>query len=54
MLDTILGEKSCALDISHLDSDLQPDDPDAEDMYPILELPDYIKWIKSKDQQSSS
>jgi len=54
MLDTILGEKSMAYDINYFDTDLQPDDPEAEDMYPILELPDYIRWVKSKTQQSSS
>lgn len=42
MLDTILGEKSFVLDIDYVDTDLQPDNPEEEGLYPILELPDYI------------
>jgi hypothetical protein len=47
MLDTILGEKSFALDIHYVDTDLLPDDPEEEGLYPILELPKYIEWHKS-------
>ena len=43
MFDTILGEKSFALDIDYVDTDLQPDDPEDEGMYPILELPEYVE-----------
>jgi hypothetical protein len=54
MLDTILGEKSMAYDINYFDTDLQPDDPEAEDMFQILELLIIIRWVKSKTKQSSS
>lgn len=48
MLDTILGEKSFALDIDYIDAELQPDNPEDDGLYPILELPDYIIWHKSQ------
>ena len=54
MLDTILGEKSFAVDIDYVDTDLQPDDPDEKGMYPILDLPEFIKWQKSQATKSSS
>ena len=54
MLDTILGEKSFALDISYVDTDLQPDDPEEEDLFPILELPEYVAWHKVNPSTSSS
>ena len=47
MLDTLLGEKSFALDISYVDTDLQPDNPEDEGLYPILELPAFVAWHKS-------
>ena len=54
MLDTILGEKSFAIDIDYVDTDLQPYEPEEEGMYQILELPDYIKSHKSQARKSSS
>lgn len=48
MLDTILGEKSFALDIDYVDTGLQPDNPEEQGLYPILELPNYISWHKSQ------
>ncbi len=33
MLDTILGEKSFALNIAYVDTGLQPDEPEEEGMY---------------------
>jgi hypothetical protein len=53
MLDTIVGEKSFALDIKYVDTDLLPDKPE-EGLYPILELPKYIEWHKSQATKSSS
>ena len=53
MLDTILGEKSFALNIDYVDTALQPDDPEEEGLYPILELPEYIEWHKSQTTKSS-
>lgn len=49
MLDTIVGEKSFALDIDRVEMDLLPDDPEGEGLYPILKLPEYLKLYKSKD-----
>jgi hypothetical protein len=54
MLDTIVGEKSFALDIHYVDTDLLPDNPEEEGLYPILELPKYIEWHKSQATKSSS
>jgi hypothetical protein len=53
MLDTILGEKSFATDIKYVDTDLQPDDPEEDGMYPIIELPGYISWFKSEIQKEN-
>ena len=44
MLDSILGEKSFALDIQYMDVELQPDDPEVEGIYLIFELPEFIEW----------
>lgn len=48
MLDTIVGERSSASDISYVDAGLQPDEPAKRGMHPILKLPAFIKWHKSK------
>ncbi len=48
MLDTILGEKSFAKDIGSVDFDLQPDEPGENGLYPIIQLPEYIKKYKSQ------
>ncbi|MDQ6904050.1 MAG: hypothetical protein M3139_13695 [Bacteroidota bacterium] len=53
MLDTILGEKAFSLNIKYVDTDLQPDDPEAERMYPILELQEYIDRQNSRTTQRS-
>lgn len=53
MLDTIVGEKSFALDINYVDTDLLPDGPEEEGLYPILELPEFIEWHKSQPTKSS-
>jgi hypothetical protein len=52
MLDSILGEKSFALDIQYMDVELQPDDPEIEGMYQILELPEYIEWRKPNNKKA--
>ncbi|CAN5603962.1 hypothetical protein BH10BAC2_BH10BAC2_04930 [soil metagenome] len=53
MLDTILGEKSFASDVDYIDTDLLPDNAQKENMYSILELPEYIQWYKSQKSQES-
>jgi hypothetical protein len=47
MLDTILGEKSTALDINYLDVDILPDDPDNNGFIHLSELKDYVTWHKN-------
>lgn len=54
MLDTIVGEKAFALDIHYVDTDDLPKDPEEKGLHPILELPKYIEWHKSKVTNSSS
>ena len=44
MLDTVIGEKSFALDIQFVDAGLLPDDPEEEGMFELWELPQYIAW----------
>jgi hypothetical protein len=53
MFDTILGEKSFAVDIDHVDTDLQPNEPEEEGLYPILDLPNYINWHKAQRKSTS-
>jgi len=48
VLDTVLGEKSFALDIEYVGYDKLPDDPAEKGMIELVELPAYIKWKKSK------
>jgi len=48
MLDTVLGEKSFALDIKNVVIKLNEGQIAEDDMLPLLKLPAYIKWYKSK------
>ena len=48
MLDTVLGEKSFALDIDYLDLGDLPDAPDEKGMIELIDLPGYIAWKKKK------
>ena len=50
MLDTILGEKSFALDIKAVIIKLYDPNFSDGDVIPILKLPDYIKWYKAKNK----
>jgi hypothetical protein len=56
ILDTILGEKSFAIDIEHVAIDQLPDGPDEEGLIELSALPTYIEWKKSKqaDRTESS
>lgn len=47
-LDSLLGEKSNALNIQHVEVDDIPDDPEEEGFISLLELPQYINWKESK------
>ena len=48
MLDTVLGEKSFALDIDYLDIGELPGDPEENGMIELTELPAYLAWKKKK------
>jgi hypothetical protein len=54
MLDTIIGERSFALDIQYVDTSLLQSKPEEQGLLPILELPEYIKWHKSQRMKSRS
>jgi hypothetical protein len=54
VLDTILGEKSFSIDIDYVDTDLLPDNPEEEELYPILQLPQYVSWHKANLKTSSN
>lgn len=47
-LDSILGEKSNALNIQHVEVEDLPDNPEKEGMINLIELPQYISWKKSR------
>lgn len=51
VLDVILGEKSFATDIDHIDFGLLPGNPDEQGMIELSELPAYVKWKKSKQSR---
>ena len=48
VLDTILGEKSFALDINHVELDKLPMNPEKKGLIELPELPKYIAWRKTK------
>ena len=48
VLDAILGEKSNALDIHHVEVDKLPPEPEKNELIRLTELPEYITWRKSK------
>lgn len=54
ILDTIVGEKCFAQDISYVDADVRPDEPEKKGIHPILKLPAFIKWYKSQQAESNS
>lgn len=47
-LDSILGEKSNALNVQHVQVEDLPNDPEEEGLINLAELPQYITWKKSK------
>lgn len=48
ILDTILGEKSVALDLQHVEVDKLPKKPEEKGLIELSELPKYITWRKTK------
>ena len=49
VLDTILGEKSFAIDIDHVGFGGLPGEPAEHGMIELAELPAYVKWKKGKN-----
>jgi hypothetical protein len=48
VLDTVLGEKTFALDIDHIEFGKTPDKPEDHGMIELAELPAFVKWKKAK------
>ena len=48
IIDTILGEKSASLDIDFLEVDKLPLNPPENGLIELVDLPEYIRWRKSK------
>ena len=48
LLDTILGERSSGLDISYVDIDKLPENPEEKGMIELPDLPKYLAWHQSK------
>ncbi|HEY4196991.1 MAG TPA: hypothetical protein VGM63_15720 [Mucilaginibacter sp.] len=48
MLDTVLGEKSFALDIDYLEIGQLPESPEEKGMIELNDLPRFIAWKKKK------
>lgn len=46
MLDTVIGERSFALDIQYVDAAALPEDPESEGLFELWELPQYLAWKK--------
>lgn len=54
MLDTIVGERSFALDIHYVDTGSFPDNEEEDELLPIIDLPKYIVWHKLHVSKSSN
>jgi len=52
ILDTGLGEKTCADRIRHLEVVALPDRPDEEGFIELPELADYLAWIDKRNSES--
>jgi hypothetical protein len=51
LFDTILGEKSAALDIKHVEVDILPNKPEEKGLIELTELQKYVFWRKTKAKQ---
>jgi hypothetical protein len=54
ILDTILGEKSNALDIAYLDVDLLPQNPDENGYLNLKELFEYVSYMKKNEKDKNT
>ncbi len=50
VVETIVGEKSFALDIDYLETEQLPENPEEVGLIELSELPQYISWRKEKKQ----
>lgn len=48
VMDSLLGERSNALDIHHIDLAPLPDQPDEQGLIRLSEVAQYVKWKKEK------
>lgn len=48
MIATIVGERSAALDIKHIDASLLPEMPSQKGIHPISKLPAFLAYYKSR------
>jgi hypothetical protein len=48
ILETVIGERSCATDIQYVEVDELPADPAAERYLPITRLVEYLEWRRRK------
>lgn len=53
VLDTLLGEKSSALDIDYVDITNTPEDPEEEGFFSLSKLAEYIEWKKGNNRNNS-
>jgi len=54
ILDTILGERSCVLDVHYVEVVQLPIDPQENGFMPLVELPEYIAWAKRNKKENLS
>ena len=50
VLDTVLGEKSFAMDVDYVDIEQLSDDPQGDGLLHLSDLPRYISWKRSKSK----
>jgi hypothetical protein len=46
VLETLIGEKSFALDVDYVEAGEIPEDPEEEGMMELQEVFDYVEWEK--------